>query len=84
MVEKHAQAFAEYPDIYVTHLKRLGKLHCINGTWVQSLPWLRKAIELRPMEFIKILGWCLIELPYIKYFSPAKNFKKFDPSTTEK
>jgi glycosyltransferase involved in cell wall biosynthesis len=83
MVQKHAQEFSKYPDIYVTHLKRVGKLHCINGTWTQSFPWFQKAVKLRPLEIIKILGWCLLELPWVKYCSPARNFKRFNPSTTE-
>jgi len=77
MVEKHAEEFKKYPDIYLIHLKRVGKLHFINGTWKQGFLWFEKAIKLRPIEFIKILGWCLFELPYIKYFSPSKQFKKF-------
>lgn len=84
MVEKHALEFEKYPDIYVTHLKRVGKLHCINGTWTQGLAWFQKAVQLRPIEIIKILGWCLLELPWVKYCSPARNFKRFNPSTTEK
>jgi glycosyltransferase involved in cell wall biosynthesis len=77
MVQKHAEEFAKYPDIYVVHLKRIGKLHCINGTWHKSIAWFKKAIGLRPLEGFKILAWLLIELPYVKYFSPAKDFKKF-------
>ena len=76
MVQKHAKEFEKYPDIYVTHLKRVGKLHCINGTWAQSLVWFQKAVQLRPFEIVNILGWCLLELPWVKYCSPAKNFKK--------
>ena len=77
MVEKHAEEFSKYSDIYVVHLKRLGKLHCINGTWRKGIPWFKKTVAIRPFELIKILGWCLLEWPKIKFFSPAKDFKKY-------
>jgi len=77
MVQKHAEEFAQHPNIYITHLKRIGKLHCINGTWSLGVIWFQKAIKVRPLEIIKILGWCLLELPLIKYGSPAKYFKKY-------
>ncbi len=80
MVEKHWEAFKSRPEILLVHLKRLGKLHCINGTWKEALPWFKKAVEIRPFELIKILTWCIVELPYVKFFSPAKNFKRYTKS----
>jgi len=77
MVKKHADEFKKYPDIYVTHLKRIGKLHCLNGTWPQGLGWFRDAIAVNPLEIVKITAWILFEWPRISLFSQSKNFKKY-------
>ncbi|MBI4309661.1 MAG: glycosyltransferase family 2 protein [Candidatus Omnitrophica bacterium] len=77
MVAKHEQEFKQHPEIFVVHLKRLGKLHFINGTWRQGFDWFKMAIVVRPLELVKILAWCVIELPIVKFCSPTKNFKKY-------
>ncbi len=77
MVEKHKGELKKYPDVLVIHLKRLGKLHCINGSWKEARYWFKRAIEINHFEIIKILAWCVLELPRIKYFSNLKNFKKY-------
>jgi len=80
MVEKHMDEFRRHPDILLIHLKRLGKLHCINGTWREAIYWFREAIKINAFEIIKILVWCLIELPRVKFFSRAKGFKRYRTS----
>lgn len=77
MVEKHWEEFKNHPEVLVVHLKRLGKLHCINGTWQEAWPWFKKAIDVNIFEAVKITAWCLFELPYVKYFSAARHFKKY-------
>jgi len=77
MVEKHLEEFKNHPEVLVVHLKRLGKLHCINGTWKEAWPWFKKAVEVNACEAVKITAWCLLELPYVKYFSAARHFKKY-------
>lgn len=79
MVRKHEDEFRKHPDIYVVHLKRIGKLHCINGTWALAREWFAQAIAVRPLEALKIFVWCVWELPRVKYFSPAKVFKRYRP-----
>ena len=79
MIEKHAGEFKKQPEIYLVHLKRLGKLHCINGTWGLAWPWFKKAMDISPLECVKIFFWCLFELPRVKFFSPAKTFKRYVP-----
>ncbi len=74
MVEKYEKDFIKYPKIYVIHLKRLGKLHCINGTWKLAFYWYKKVLEINKFEIIKILAWCFIEFPFLK----IKNFKRFE------
>ncbi len=76
MVQKHAQEFKKYPDIYVTHLKRIGKLYCLNGTWAKGIRWFQQAIAIKPLEIIKITAWILLEWPRVVLFSNLKNFKK--------
>lgn len=77
MVKKYIEEFRSHPDILVIHLKRLGKLHCINGSWRQALPWFMQAVELNCFEIIKILAWCIIELPRVKMCSRTKCFRKY-------
>ncbi len=77
MVEKHREEFSKYPDILIIHLKRLGKLHCINGTWKEAMDWFKQAMAIRLTEIFKITAWCILELPKIKYFSKEKDFKKY-------
>jgi glycosyltransferase involved in cell wall biosynthesis len=77
MVKKHEDEFKKYPKIFVVHLKRLGKLHCLNGTWNQSWPWFKAAIDVRPMEVIKIAAWLLLELPILKLFSKTRFFQRY-------
>ncbi|MBL8013660.1 MAG: hypothetical protein JNN05_07410 [Candidatus Omnitrophica bacterium] len=76
MVEKHWDEFKEHSEILVIHLKRLGKLHCLNGTWSQAPQWFAKAVEIRPIEIVKIAAWCLVELPFLKLFSNSRKFKR--------
>lgn len=80
MVEKHMDEFQRHPDILVIHLKRLGKLHCINGTWREAVYWFRETLKVNIFEIFKILAWCLIELPRVKFFSRAKGFKRYRTS----
>ena len=79
MVRKHRQRFQRYPEIYVIHLKRLGKLHCLNGTWAEAVGWFGMAIRVRPVEVIKIFGWAVWELPRLKLCSQEKTFRKMRP-----
>jgi glycosyltransferase involved in cell wall biosynthesis len=77
MVEKHMEEFSRHPDILVVHLKRLGKLHCINGTYREAVHWFREALKVNFLEIIKIIAWCVIELPRVKFFSRTKDFKHY-------
>jgi len=77
MVQKHAQEFKKYPGIYVIHLKRVGKLHCLNGTWPQGITWFQQAIAVRPLEIFKITAWVLFEWPWVILSSQTKSFKKY-------
>ncbi len=77
MVEKHMGEFRQHPKILVIHLKRLGKLHCINGTWKEAIWWFREALKVNIFEIFKILAWCLIELPRVKFLSRAKGFIRY-------
>lgn len=77
MIEKHMNEFQNYPDILVIHLKRLGKMHCINGTWKEAIRWFREALKLKPLEIFKIAAWCLLELPRVKLFSREAKFRKY-------
>jgi len=77
MVQKHAAEFKKYPKIYVVHLKRIGKLYCLNGTWSKSLNWFQQAIAVNPLEIFKITAWVLLEWPWVNLFSKSRNFKKY-------
>jgi glycosyltransferase involved in cell wall biosynthesis len=77
MVKKHMDEFRQYPEIFVIHLKQLGKLHCINGTWRQAMQWFKEAVKVDHYQMLKIIAWCVIELPKIKYFSRARHFKPY-------
>jgi len=77
MVQKHWDDFQKHPGILTIHLKRLGKLHCINGTWKEAIYWFREVLKVNNLEILKILAWCILELPRVKFFSRAKNFKRY-------
>ncbi len=77
MIEKHMDDFREHPEILVIHTKRMGKLHCINGTWAEAVYWFKQAIKINVLEIFKILAWCLVEMPIVKARSKFKNFKKY-------
>ena len=77
MVHKYQAEFSLYPEIYVVHLKRLGKLHAINGTWKEAFSWFAKAVKVRFLEVFKIAIWLMIEYPGVKLLSKAKKFKKY-------
>jgi glycosyltransferase involved in cell wall biosynthesis len=77
MVEKHLAEFREHPEILVIHLKRLGKMHCINGTWKEAIHWFREALKVNPLELFKIAAWCVLELPRVKLLSREAKFRRF-------
>lgn len=77
MVNKHLGEFRRHPEILVIHLKRLGKMHCINGTWREAIRWFREALKVDPMEIFKIAAWCLLELPKVKWSSDVRKFRKY-------
>ncbi len=77
MVEKHLEEFRGHPKILVIHLKRLGKMHCINGTWKEAIHWFGEALKIDPWEIVKIAGWCLWELPKVKLSSREARFEKY-------
>lgn len=76
MVEKHRREFEQYPSIFVIHLKRIGKLYCLNGRWKEAMVWFKKAMAVRRLEIIKIIAWCVLELPWVINFSEVKRFRK--------
>jgi len=77
MVEKHLAEFRRYPEILAIHLKRLGKMHCINGTWKEAMHWFRETLKINPLEIFKIATWCLLELPKVKWSSEEVKFRKY-------
>ena len=77
VIEKHRKRLQKNPDILVIHLKRIGKMHCINGTWKESIFWFKQALKINSFEILKIIAWCIIELPLIRVFSRMKHFKKY-------
>lgn len=77
MVEKHMVEFQRHPEILVIHLKRLGKMHCINGTWKEAILWFIKALKVNPLEIFKIAAWCMLELPRVKLSSREAKFRKY-------
>jgi hypothetical protein len=77
MVEKHLAEFRRHPEILVIHLKRLGKMHCINGTWKEAIHWFGEALKVNPLEIFKIAAWCLFELPKVKWSSEEAKFRKY-------
>jgi len=77
MVEKHLAEFRRHPEILVIHLKRLGKMHCINGTWKEAIHWFRETLKINPLEILKIAAWCLFELPKVKWSSEEAKFRKY-------
>jgi len=78
MIEKHIKDFKMNPDIFVIHLKRLGKLNCLNGTYKDALNWFGKALKINIFEIFKILAWCFIELPKDKKRIKKEGFKKYE------
>lgn len=79
IIEKHMAFFSNYPHILVTHLKRMGKMHCLNGTWKEAIYWFRRALAVNIFEIVNVLAWCVIELPRIAMSTRAKTFKKYYP-----
>lgn len=79
MIEKHMEEFRLHPDILVTHLKQLGKLHCINGTWKEAIHWFGEAAKVSIFEIVKIAAWLVIEYPKVKLVSREKDFARYDP-----
>ena len=77
MVEKHLTEFRRHPEILVIHLKRLGKMHCINGTWKEAIHWFRETLKVNSLEIFKIAAWCVFELPRVKLSSREATFKKY-------
>ncbi len=77
MVEKHLPEFCRHPDILVIHLKRVGKMHCINGTWKEAIHWFFKALKVDPLQIFKIIAWLIFELPIVKQSSKEKRFKRY-------
>ncbi|MBF0619140.1 MAG: glycosyltransferase family 2 protein [Candidatus Omnitrophica bacterium] len=60
MVEKHRAAFAEDSSVLCIHLKRLGKMHIINGTHEEAFRWFHEAAVLNPLEWVKIGAWLAV------------------------
>jgi hypothetical protein len=77
MIEKHLEEFRKYPTVLCVHYKRVGKLHCLNGTFRDALHWFGKAIRVNIFEIIKIIVWCGIFFPKEKRFGQSKKFKKY-------
>ncbi|OGX57910.1 MAG: hypothetical protein A2447_01900 [Omnitrophica WOR_2 bacterium RIFOXYC2_FULL_38_12] len=77
MVEKYLDEFKLHPEVLTTHYKRIGKMHCINGTWKHGFEWFRKAIEVNMLSIFKIIAWLAIDYPRLKLFSRDKYFKKY-------
>lgn len=77
MVRKHMELFKKHPEELVVHLKRLGKLNFINGTWKEGAYWFKRALSIYPLEIFKIIAWCMLELPKVKYLSRQGRFIKY-------
>ncbi|MFH1879124.1 MAG: glycosyltransferase family 2 protein [Candidatus Omnitrophota bacterium] len=77
MIRKHMKDLARHPRILVSHLKRLGKINCLNGTWREAFYWFREAARIKKTEIFKISAWCVFEFPVIRFFSRFKKFSRF-------
>jgi len=66
IIEKYSKQLDEHPKILVEHLKGLGKLYCIKGIWKEAIRYFGKAVRINIFQIIKILLWCIIELPKSK------------------
>ncbi len=76
MVEKHRALFARDPRILAIHLKRLGKLHALNGSWKDARRWFGEAATLGVREPFLITAWLLWEYPRARWFSPARDLRR--------
>jgi len=74
MVKKHYDRFSKRPGVLVTHLKRLGKMHFINGTWAEGRRWFGEAMKVNPFETVKIAAWCVFELPFVAMIARRDKF----------
>ena len=76
MVQKYHEEFAKDPAVLCIHLKRLAKLHALNGTWPLAWRWAAEVERISHWEYFKFLGWLLLEYPWIRIFSPEGKFKR--------
>jgi glycosyltransferase involved in cell wall biosynthesis len=79
MIAKHRAELERHPDILVIHLKKIGKMHCLNGTWREAGKWFYDAVRLRPGEIFRIVAWLLFEYPYKRLFTRTRSFKRYRP-----
>lgn len=79
VIGKHLPSFQKYPEILVIHLKRMGKLHAINGTYRESLRWFGRALSTRPADFLKIVAWLAFEFPKTRFVSRHGKFHRYHP-----
>ncbi len=77
MIEKHRALFAQDPQALIIHLKRLGKLHALNGTWKDSWHWFSEVAAIDRVEVFKVIAWLLWDYPYAKWVSPVKGFRTY-------
>jgi glycosyltransferase involved in cell wall biosynthesis len=77
MIKKHYDELKKHPKIIVVHLKRLGKLHCLNGTWKSAWNWFKEVLKINCFEIFKIGGWLLIEFPKDIKVTRAARFRTF-------
>ena len=76
MIEKHWDKMKTNPHFLINHVKRIGKLHFLNGTWGNGLKWFGKALLLNPFQIFKIIPWILFEYPKTKLFSKTGKFER--------
>ncbi|MBF0486005.1 MAG: glycosyltransferase family 2 protein [Candidatus Omnitrophica bacterium] len=65
ILQKYSSDFKRYPEARVILLKRLGKLNAQLGQWKKAWHWFKQAAENNPAEWLKIVGWLVIEQPLL-------------------
>ena len=64
ILKKYAQEFKQHPSAQIILLKRLGKLNTLLGRWREAWRWFVQAAADRPVEWIKVVAWLVLQRPW--------------------